>query len=98
MDEGTSEGRNSESREPGPDAGQLVRAVVEYDGTQYFGFQIQANAATIQGGLEAALRRLAALRFGSSGVAARMREFMLRDRSSVSGSHGRILWMICFGR
>jgi len=58
VDEVTSAERNSEPREPGPDAGQLVRAVVEYDGTQYFGFQIQANAATIQGGLEAALQKI----------------------------------------
>jgi tRNA pseudouridine38-40 synthase len=31
---------------------------VEFDGTQYFGFQIQANAPTIQGELEAALLRI----------------------------------------
>lgn len=58
MDEVTSAERNSEPREPGPDAGQLIRAVVEYDGTQYFGFQIQASAPTIQGELETALRKI----------------------------------------
>ena len=58
MDEVTSEERNSEKREPGSDVGQTVRAVVEYDGTQYFGFQIQTNAPTIQGELEAALLRI----------------------------------------
>ncbi|GAB4402227.1 MAG: tRNA pseudouridine(38-40) synthase TruA [Anaerolineales bacterium] len=39
-------------------AGQVFKAVVEYDGTQYFGFQIQPNAPTIQGELEAALAKV----------------------------------------
>ena len=34
------------------------RAVVEYDGTHYAGFQIQANQPTIQGELERALERV----------------------------------------
>ena len=38
--------------------GQTVKAVVEYDGTQYFGFQIQPNRPTIQGELETALHRV----------------------------------------
>jgi len=38
--------------------GQIYKAVVEYDGTQYFGFQIQPNAPTIQGELEAALAKV----------------------------------------
>jgi tRNA pseudouridine38-40 synthase len=58
VNEVTSEERNSEAREPGSDVGQMVRTVVEYDGTQYFGFQIQTNAPTIQGELEAALLRI----------------------------------------
>lgn len=39
-------------------AGQVFKAVVEYDGTEYFGFQIQPNAPTIQGELEAALAKV----------------------------------------
>jgi len=35
------------------------RAAVEYDGTAYAGFQLQRNARTVQGELEAALARLA---------------------------------------
>ncbi len=35
------------------------RAVVEYDGTEYSGFQIQVDQLTIQGELEKALRRVA---------------------------------------
>jgi len=42
----------------GPDEGRVFKAVVEYDGTQYFGFQIQPNAPTIQGELEAALAKV----------------------------------------
>jgi tRNA pseudouridine38-40 synthase len=34
---------------------QLLKAVIQYDGTQYFGFQVQAGSPTIQGTLEAAL-------------------------------------------
>jgi len=37
---------------------QNYRATVEYDGTNYGGFQIQANRATIQGELERALERV----------------------------------------
>lgn len=32
--------------------------IIEYDGTRYHGFQLQANASTIQGEMEDALRRL----------------------------------------
>ena len=38
---------------------QYVSALVAYDGSAYHGFQYQANAATIQGELEAALDRVA---------------------------------------
>ncbi|MEA3407029.1 MAG: tRNA pseudouridine(38-40) synthase TruA [Chloroflexota bacterium] len=34
------------------------RAIVEYDGTEYSGFQIQVDQLTIQGALEEALRRV----------------------------------------
>jgi len=40
------------------EVGGTIKAVVEYDGTQYFGFQIQPNAPTIQGELEAALQKV----------------------------------------
>ncbi len=40
------------------DATKRVRAVVAYDGTDYSGFQRQANAPTVQAALEAALARI----------------------------------------
>jgi tRNA pseudouridine38-40 synthase len=39
-------------------AGRRFRATVEYDGTEFAGFQLQRGARTIQGELEAALARL----------------------------------------
>ena len=38
--------------------GRRFRATVEYDGTEFAGFQSQRNARTVQGELEAALSRL----------------------------------------
>lgn len=35
-----------------------IRALVEYDGTNYYGFQVQSGKATIQGELERVLARL----------------------------------------
>ncbi len=37
---------------------EQIRALVEYDGTEYFGFQIQSGKATIQGELERVLAHL----------------------------------------
>jgi tRNA pseudouridine38-40 synthase len=39
-------------------AARRFKATVEYDGTEFAGFQIQRNARTVQGELEAALARL----------------------------------------
>lgn len=36
-------------------SGWLLKAIVEYDGTEYLGFQIQRNGRTVQGELERAL-------------------------------------------
>ena len=48
---------------------QSYRATVEYDGTEYSGFQIQVERRTIQGELEKALRRITqdAVRIAGSG-------------------------------
>jgi len=39
-------------------SGPLYRAVVEYDGTEMLGFQIQSQGRTVQGEIEIALQRL----------------------------------------
>jgi len=45
-------------RAPRGGTGHRFRATVEYDGTEFAGFQLQSKARTVQGELEAALARL----------------------------------------
>jgi tRNA pseudouridine38-40 synthase len=45
---------------PGQDEALRLRATIEYDGTDFFGFQVQARERTVQGELERALEALTA--------------------------------------
>ena len=65
--------------------------ILEYDGTRYHGFQLQASLATIQGEVEKALRKLTGERTRvlaasrtDAGVHAREQVVSLRTRSSHS--------------
>ena len=46
----------------------LLRLIIEYDGTDYHGWQRQASAATIQGTIEAAITRISGERTAVSGA------------------------------
>ncbi len=46
----------------------LLRLIIEYDGTDYHGWQRQASAATIQGAIEAAITRISGERAAVSGA------------------------------
>jgi tRNA pseudouridine38-40 synthase len=48
--------------EPGSDGLQTFWAKVEYDGTDFFGFQVQVNRRTVQGEIERALERITGIR------------------------------------
>ena len=64
--------------------------IMEYEGTQYYGFQLQANLPTIQGEVEAALRKLTGERSRvmaasrtDSGVHAKGQVVSFRTKSSL---------------
>jgi tRNA pseudouridine38-40 synthase len=45
---------------PGRDGALALKATIEYDGTDFFGFQVQASERTVQGEVERALEALTA--------------------------------------
>ena len=74
-----------------PAIGTRVVLILEYDGTDYHGSQLQANAPTIQGGMEKALRKLTGERIRvkaasrtDAGVHARGQVISFRTGSSLS--------------
>jgi tRNA pseudouridine38-40 synthase len=49
----------NQGADPPPEGGRKVRLLLEYDGTGYAGWQLQANARTVQEVVEEAVRRVA---------------------------------------
>ena len=68
----------------GSKADKTAGTVQQYDGTNYCGFQLQANAPTIQSELEKALEKLTAEKLELPFPFELLREFMPGDRSSIS--------------
>ena len=63
------------------------KAVIQYEGTRYRGWQVQGNTEhTIQGKLETLLSRMEGAPVEVHGSGRPMRGFMQRGRSSASGA------------
>ena len=71
---------------------RYFKATVEYDGTDFAGFQFQHDARTVQGVLEAAIKERTGQQLRLVGAGRTTREYTRSVRSSASDARPAFRW------